>query len=161
MMTDGSRFNQVPKTSKEHTMKHISKEMQACIDECLRCYQTCLGTAMKHCLETGGKHVEPKHFRLMIACSEICRTAAHFMLLNSPHHKRLCRECAEICTECAKDCERVGDMDDCVQASKSCAASCRAMASQVSTTGTERSIDAAGASYCLSKDRTGGKEGRQ
>ncbi len=64
-------------------MKHMSKDMQACIDECLRCYQTCLGTAMTPCLETGGKHVEPKPFRLMMACSEICRTAAHFMLLNT------------------------------------------------------------------------------
>jgi hypothetical protein len=85
--------------------------------------------AMTHCLETGGKHVEPAHFRLMMACAEICRTSAHIMLLNSPHHKHVCRECAEICTECAKDCERIGDMDDCVRACKSCAASCRAMAS--------------------------------
>jgi hypothetical protein len=28
--------------------------------------------------------VEPKHFRLMMACAEICRTSAHFMLLNTP-----------------------------------------------------------------------------
>lgn len=36
-----------------------SKEMRACIDECLRCYQTCLGTAMTQCLEAGGEHVAP------------------------------------------------------------------------------------------------------
>ena len=106
---------------------NMGKEMQSCIDECLRCYQACLGMAMTHCLGTGGKHVEPAHFRLMMACSEICRTSAHFMLLNSPHHKHVCRECAEICAECAKDCERVGGMDDCVQACKRCAESCRAM----------------------------------
>jgi hypothetical protein len=29
---------------------------------------------------------------------------------------QLCRECVEICTECAKDCKRVGGMDECVQA---------------------------------------------
>jgi hypothetical protein len=109
-------------------MNQMSKEMQSCIDECLRCYQVCLGTAMTHCLETGGKHVEPQHFRLMMACAEICRTAAHFMLLNTPHHKHVCGECAEICTECAKDCERIGGMDDCVKACKQCAESCRAMA---------------------------------
>jgi hypothetical protein len=34
-------------------MHHISAEMRSCIDECLRCYQTCLGTAMTHCLEQG------------------------------------------------------------------------------------------------------------
>lgn len=27
-------------------MRNISKEMQSCIDECLDCYKTCLGTAM-------------------------------------------------------------------------------------------------------------------
>ena len=61
-----------------------SKEMQACIDECLRCYQTCLGMASNHCLPAGGKHVEPEHFRLMMACAEICRTSAHFMLIGLP-----------------------------------------------------------------------------
>jgi hypothetical protein len=106
----------------------MSKDMQSCIDNCLHCYQMCLGMAMTHCLETGGKHTEPAHFRLMMACAEICRTSAHFMLLNSPHHKHVCKACAEICTECAKDCERVGGMEDCVQACRQCAESCRAMA---------------------------------
>src|SRR5215216_747203 len=68
-------------------MHQLSREMKNCIDECLRCYQICLGTAMTHCLEQGGKHVEPKHFRLMMACAEICRTSAHFMLLNTPHRR--------------------------------------------------------------------------
>ena len=107
----------------------MSKEMQLCIDSCLRCYQTCLGTAMTHSLEADGERVSPQHFRLMMACSEMCRTAAHFMLLNSPHRAHVCEECAEICTECAKDCERIGGMDDCVTACTRCAESCWAMAS--------------------------------
>jgi hypothetical protein len=37
----------------------------------------------------------------MMACAEICRISAHFMLLNSPHHKHVCKACAESCTECA------------------------------------------------------------
>jgi hypothetical protein len=109
-------------------MHHLSNEMQSCIDQCLICYKWCLGSAMRHCLEVGGKHVEPAHFRLMMACAEICRTSAHFMLLNSPHHKHTCRECAEICEECAKDCERVGGMDECISACRSCAESCRKIA---------------------------------
>lgn len=109
-------------------MHHVSKEMQSCIDQCLGCYNTCLGTAMGHCMEMGGKHIESTHFRLMMACAEICRTSAHFMLLNTEHHKHTCRECAEICDECAKDCERIGGMDECVKACRSCADSCRKMA---------------------------------
>lgn len=102
--------------------------MQQCIDACLECYRTCLSTAMNHCLEMGGEHVEPKHFRLMMACAEMCRTSAHFMLINTPHHKHTCKECAEICQECADDCERIGDMDECVSACRRCAKSCLAMA---------------------------------
>jgi hypothetical protein len=79
---------------------------------------------MHHCLEAGGKHVEPQHFRLMMACAEICRTSAHFMLIGTVHHKHTC---AEICEECAKDCDRVGGMDACVQQCRSCAQRCRAM----------------------------------
>ncbi len=102
--------------------------MQSCIDNCLSCYQACFGMAMNHCLETGGEHTKPAHFRLMMACAEICRTSAHFMLMNSPHHKHTCRECAEICDECAKDCERIGDMKACVESCRKCAESCRKMA---------------------------------
>jgi hypothetical protein len=108
-----------------HTM---SQELRSCINECLSCYQICLGTAMTHCLHAGGKHTEPAHFRLMMACAEICRTSAHFMLLVSPHHKHTCAECAEICDECARDCDRLGDMKDCADACRRCAASCRRMA---------------------------------
>jgi len=31
----------------------ITKEMNRCIEACLSCYRTCLGTAMNFCLETG------------------------------------------------------------------------------------------------------------
>lgn len=109
-------------------MHQLSREMQACIDECLRCYSVCLGMAMNHCLEAGGKHVEPSHFRMMMACAEICRTSASFMLISSDHHKRTCAVCAEVCEACAKSCEEVGDMQECVDACRRCAESCRRMA---------------------------------
>lgn len=109
-------------------MHHIDDRTQQCIDECLHCYQVCLATAMGHCLETGGEHTEKTHFTTMMACAEICRTAAHFMAIGSPRHKGICGECAEICAECADSCERIGDMDACVAACRSCAESCRTMA---------------------------------
>ena len=106
----------------------MNEQMTRCIETCLSCYKTCLATAMNHCLEAGGKHTEPAHFRLMMACAEICRTSAHFMLINTPHHQHTCRECAEICAECAKDCKRIGGMDECVAVCEACADSCRKMA---------------------------------
>ena len=109
-------------------MHHLSQEMQACIDTCTRCHQVCLSMAMNHCLEVGGEHVAKEHFTLMMACAEICRTSATFMLIGSQHHQHVCRECAEICEECAADCERLDGMEECVEACRACAASCRQMA---------------------------------
>jgi hypothetical protein len=110
------------------TEPFMNADMARCIETCLNCYKTCLSTAMNHCLEAGGKHTAPAHFRLMMACAEICRTSAHFMLINTPHHKHTCRECAEICAQCANDCKTIGDMDECVSACEACAESCRKMA---------------------------------
>jgi hypothetical protein len=38
----------------------MSEDMQNCIDNCLRCYQTCLGMAMTHCLETEASIPNPR-----------------------------------------------------------------------------------------------------
>jgi hypothetical protein len=40
-------------------MHQMSAEMRSCIDDCLRCYRTCLGTAMTHCLEQGASISNP------------------------------------------------------------------------------------------------------
>lgn len=106
----------------------LSDPMQKCIDECLHCHAVCLREALNHCLEAGGLHTEPTHFRLMINCAEICQTSANFMLSNSPFHARTCAVCAEVCAACARSCEAVGDMEECVQACRRCAESCRQMA---------------------------------
>jgi hypothetical protein len=108
----------------------ISPGMQQCIDACLHCYRTCRETAMNHCLESGGRHVEPAHFRLMINCSEICRTSAEFMMSASPLHAHVCAACAVVCVACAESCEDIGQMDECAQACRACAQNCRQMASQ-------------------------------
>lgn len=109
-------------------MEAIAPTHQTCIEACLRCYSTCFGMAMGHCLETGGHHVAPPHFRIMVACAEICRTAAHFMLMRSKHAVHLCRECAEICDQCASECDGMEGMEACARQCRSCAEACRAMA---------------------------------
>lgn len=109
-------------------MTHQSPEMEQCIENCQNCHHICYEMALNHCLEMGGKHTEPNHFRLMMNCAEICQTAAKFMLSGSGLHKLTCGVCAQVCERCADDCERVGDMDECVQACRTCAESCRRMA---------------------------------
>ena len=105
-----------------------SDDMKSCIEACQRCYATCLQTAMGHCLDAGGEHIEPKHFRLMMACAETCRASLALMLIGSDHHRSQCGLCARICEDCASDCERIGGMENCVAACRACAKECRAMA---------------------------------
>ncbi len=82
-------------------MHQHSHDMKSCIEACQRCYATCLQTAMQHCLDVGGKHTEPEHFRLMMACAEVCRASAALMLIGSEHHAAQCELCAKICEDCA------------------------------------------------------------
>lgn len=109
-------------------MADSSDAMQACLEACLHCTRTCLGMASHHCLEMGGQHVEPEHFRLMLACAEACRASAQLIQIGSPVHRHQCGACAEICAACARSCEAVGDMDACVAACRACEAACRKMA---------------------------------
>lgn len=105
----------------------INSEMQSCIDACNHCHQTCLHEAMNYCLDSGGKHVEPNHMRLMLNCAEICQTSANLMLSSSALSNQFCGICAEVCDACAASCEQTGDMDACVKVCRECSESCRAM----------------------------------
>lgn len=109
-------------------MHSVPPEIQSCLDACRRCHASCLGMAMNHCLESGGRHVEPGHFRLMIACAEICQAAANVMLIGTSLHRSVCAACADICEACARSCEEVGNMEECVAACTACAETCRRMA---------------------------------
>lgn len=99
-----------------------------CIENCRECSTTCYSTAVNHCLQVGGKHVEPEHFRLMLECAKICETCAHLQISGSRFVAQMCNLCAQVCEACAEDCARIGDMDECVEACRRCTASCRAMA---------------------------------
>lgn len=116
----------------------LSAAMSQCIAHCLACSTACQQTALLHCLEAGGKHVEPEHFRLMLDCAEICRASAALMSSGSAFHTDLCRLCAQICRACAASCAGLDDMEDCVQACERCAASCEAMAAQAPPAGSRQ-----------------------
>ncbi len=83
---------------------------------------------MSHCLDAGGKHLEPENVRIMQTCAEMCRASAAMMPIGAARHRRTCLECADIRENRAKSCEQVGDMDECVQQRRRCAESCRSMA---------------------------------
>ena len=76
-------------------MHPMDQEMRRCVDACLECHRVCVTVASQHCLDVGGKHVEPRHMRLMLACAEMCRTAAYLVELGTEFHQRTCAVCAE------------------------------------------------------------------
>ncbi|CAB3674946.1 MULTISPECIES: four-helix bundle copper-binding protein [Achromobacter] len=101
--------------------------MKECIDACLNCYRTCLEEAMGHCLEAGGQHIAPGHFRSMMACAEMCRTSAHMMLLGAENHAQVCKVCAAVCRDCAASCDAIDGMRACADTCRACAQACESM----------------------------------
>lgn len=105
----------------------LSNAMKDCVEDCQRCHAECLETAMNLCLDRGGQHTEPEHFRLMISCATLCQSAADLMLSGSAFHERQCALCAVACEACAQSCEEIGGMEQCVELCRRCAQSCRDM----------------------------------
>ena len=111
-------------------IQHLDPAVQACVEDCLNCYEIC-AQAVEHCLRKGGEHAAPDHVRLLQDCAGICRTSADFMLRGSEFHGRACGVCADICERCASDCESLEDdefMKQCAELCRRCAESCRKMA---------------------------------
>jgi hypothetical protein len=117
----------LPANQETFHMKSAAVSMEQCIADCEHCHSVCFGMAMTHCLESGGPHVEPGHFRLMTICAELCRLTADAMLARFELHAELCRPCARICQECADSCRELDGMDKCVEACERCSRSCSAM----------------------------------
>lgn len=111
-------------------MGQMSREMRQAIESASNCYQVCKQTIV-HCLQEGGKHVEPDHMKTMMDCAEICQVSTSFMLTNSRWHGQVCGICAEICEACEESCRQFpGDqmMQQCADACRRCAEDCRRMA---------------------------------
>lgn len=104
------------------------EDLMQCIDDCQRCHDVCLQTALQHCLKVGGAHAAPEHIALMLTCAEMCQTAANAMLRGSPLHRVTCQACGDICEACAASCQAVGDMRECIEMCRLCAESCHEMA---------------------------------
>jgi len=120
----------------------FSEAMKECIENCQKCQAECLETATHTCLETGGKHLEPEHVRLMLSCAEVCGTCAKLMLTRSTFEEALCAVCADICEACARSCEQIGGMDRCAELCRRCATTCRSMAGLGGGKGKEKGREA-------------------
>jgi hypothetical protein len=105
-------------------------DMRTCIALCSECHQVCLET-LTHCIGIGGRHAEAGHLKLLLDCSQMCRTAEDFMLRHSERHALTCGLCAEICERCAESCRQIGgddgQMERCYVTCRRCAEACRIM----------------------------------
>jgi len=111
-----------------HSKENV--DMQAAIQECEKCHDTCART-VAHCLGQGGRYAVTSQITALLDCTESCAVCVGFMLRESPAHRRMCEVCAEVCDACAVSCEQFSDdrvLDDCAKECRRCAESCRMMA---------------------------------
>lgn len=109
----------------------ISPAIQHCIDVSLRCYRVCTQMVSLHNLQIGGEHNQPGHIRAMLECAELCRTNAHFMLLDGEFTHSLCGICAVVCRATADSCRMLEGMQECIDACETCADCCEKTAEAV------------------------------
>jgi hypothetical protein len=123
-----AQYQQPARAGGAHAASMLPTDLQRCIEECLDCHRMCLTMASQHCLVRGGEHVAPEHFRMMMACAEVCRASAAVMMIGADQMNRVCAACAEICDACAESCAKLDGMGPCIEACKRCADACRSMA---------------------------------
>ena len=108
----------------------LASTMEECIQACLDCHASCLWLA-RHCPDLGDEDACAELLTLLLDCADACRTAANFMLRDSPAHGRLCALCAELCRECERACRAEMDgaewMRRCADACRRCADACDRM----------------------------------
>ena len=112
------------------TTRH-PQAMEQCIGDCTNCHRICLETAARHFAGERTPRLDEGLVRLLLDCSEICRTSADFMIRGSNMHPRTCSACSAICTRCADECDQMGDdpyMAACAEICRRCAGSCAEMA---------------------------------
>jgi hypothetical protein len=100
-----------------------------CIAACQRCHSTAL-EAVTWSLRQGGAVASAEHVSTMLDCAAISATCVDFLARGSDHHARVCAVCAEICERCAELCQehRHDELRAHIEAARSCAESCRALA---------------------------------
>jgi hypothetical protein len=109
-------------------MDRFSSQIRAAMEALQRCHTICLATAMTYCLGGEGAHRRPQHIRLMLDGAAACRFAGDLLAHKSQFHNGVCALCADICETCAADCEKLGQMDDCVAACREVADLCGVIA---------------------------------
>jgi hypothetical protein len=102
----------------------LSNQMEDCIQNCLNSHAVCLDTAMS-LLQKGKEYADP--VRILLDCSELCATNAHFLMRNSSVYGSVLQACAQVCNHCAEVCDEIGE-NECANACRASATSSEQMA---------------------------------
>lgn len=105
-------------------MLYEDREAERCIDALQACYAACMRNVSYGNVKKSGP-IQEEHVRLMLDCAEMCQTAANFLIRESDHYLRICREAAEICKDLASSCEGVDGMDGIRSTCDECVSVCR------------------------------------
>jgi hypothetical protein len=100
--------------------------VQACIDSCLRGQRECIMT-LTYLRDMGGAHIDPVRIRSLLDCADVCQAAATFLMRGSHRHIEMCAVAARISRDCADACDGTNDQQlrKCVEACRTCEATCR------------------------------------
>lgn len=105
-------------------MFYEDQEAERCIDALQACYAVCMRSVSYGYVKESGP-LQEEHVRLMIDCAEMCQTAANFLIRESDHYLRICREAAEICKDLVSSCEGVDGMEGILSICDECVSACR------------------------------------
>ena len=103
---------------------------QGLIDTLNNCATECSHCTIA-CLDEKDVKMLARCIKLNIDCAEICRVTASLLSRGSEQGEHLLRECAEICSVCAEECEKHSHMKHCKKCAdvcRHCAEECSAMA---------------------------------
>jgi hypothetical protein len=81
-------------------------------------------TLMVTCLDERGEYIDPVRFRVLLACSYMCRTNADLLLTFMAPVDSVCVACARLCAQCGELCRESEELQDCYQACIACAEAC-------------------------------------
>jgi hypothetical protein len=101
-LTEGRETRSEAHRALHLTVEELGEEIQECILKCLDCRSLCL-KLVDHCRQPEGAKSRRLDAPLLLNCSEICATAARFMLRGSEFCAQLCLLCASVCKSCAME----------------------------------------------------------
>jgi hypothetical protein len=104
--------------------RELINALNNCIAECNHCAAACLDEEdvkkLANCI------------KLDLDCAQICQLIVALLSRGSIHARHLLKECAEVCSACAEECEKhAAHMDHC----KKCAEVCRQCADACAASG--------------------------